>query len=73
MKLQKVLLLVRVLFYLWVYLLGASTKIVDRETGEIHMGKVPPYSVVVPGTLPSKKNDNNFKSISLLRCNCKES
>ena len=40
--------------------IGASTKIVDRETGEIHMGKVPPYSVVVPGTLPSKKNDNNF-------------
>ena len=40
--------------------IGASTKIVDRETGEIHMGKVPPYSVVVPGTLPSKKNDNNL-------------
>ena len=35
--------------------IGASTKIVDRETGEIHMGKVPPYSVVVPGTLPGKK------------------
>ena len=32
--------------------LGASTKIVDRATGEIHMGKVPPYSVVVPGALP---------------------
>jgi 2,3,4,5-tetrahydropyridine-2-carboxylate N-succinyltransferase len=32
--------------------LGASTKIVDRATGEIHMGKVPPYSVLVPGTLP---------------------
>lgn len=31
--------------------LSASTKIVDRATGEIHMGKVPPYSVVVPGTL----------------------
>ncbi len=36
--------------------IGASTKIVDRETGEIHMGKVPPYSVVVPGTLPGKSN-----------------
>ena len=36
--------------------IGASTKIVDRETGEIHMGKVPPYSVVVPGTLPGNKN-----------------
>ena len=35
--------------------IGASTKIVDRATGEIHMGKVPAYSVVVPGTLPGKK------------------
>lgn len=34
--------------------LGASTKIVDRETGEIFYGKVPPYSVVVPGALPGK-------------------
>ena len=34
--------------------LGASTKIVDRATGEVHMGKVPPYSVVVPGALPGK-------------------
>ena len=32
---------------------GASTKVVDRQTGEIHVGKVPPYSVVVPGSLPS--------------------
>lgn len=32
--------------------LGASTKIVDRETGEIFYGRVPAYSVVVPGTLP---------------------
>ena len=32
--------------------LGASTKIVDRATGEIHYGRVPPYSVVVPGSLP---------------------
>ena len=35
--------------------IGASTKIVDRSTGEIHIGKVPAYSVVVPGTLPGKK------------------
>lgn len=35
--------------------LGASTKIVDRATGEIFMGRVPAYSVVVPGTLPSSK------------------
>ncbi|MDD2704865.1 MAG: 2,3,4,5-tetrahydropyridine-2,6-dicarboxylate N-succinyltransferase, partial [Acidocella sp.] len=34
--------------------LGASTKIIDRETGEISYGKVPPYAVVVPGTLPGK-------------------
>ncbi len=35
--------------------IGSSTKIYDRETGEIHMGKVPPYSVVVPGSMPSSK------------------
>jgi 2,3,4,5-tetrahydropyridine-2,6-dicarboxylate N-succinyltransferase len=34
--------------------LGASTKIVDRETGEVFSGYVPPYSVVVPGTLPGR-------------------
>ena len=34
--------------------LGASTKIVDRATGEIHIGRVPPYAVVVPGSLPGK-------------------
>lgn len=34
--------------------LGASTKIVDRATGEVHVGRVPPYSVVVPGALPGK-------------------
>ena len=36
--------------------IGASTRIVDRATGEIHFGKVPEYSVVVPGTMPSKNN-----------------
>jgi len=36
--------------------IGASTRIVDRATGEIHYGKVPEYSVVVPGTMPSKNN-----------------
>ena len=34
--------------------LGASTKIVDRATGEVHLGEVPPYAVVVPGSLPGK-------------------
>lgn len=33
--------------------IGASTKIVDRETGEIFRGRVPAYSVVVPGSLPN--------------------
>ncbi|MCW5773985.1 MAG: 2,3,4,5-tetrahydropyridine-2,6-dicarboxylate N-succinyltransferase, partial [Rhodospirillaceae bacterium] len=35
--------------------IGASTKIVERATGAMHMGKVPPYSVVVPGSLPDPK------------------
>lgn len=34
--------------------IGASTKIVDRATGEVHIGRVPPYAVVVPGALPGK-------------------
>jgi len=36
--------------------IGASTRIFDRSTGEIHYGKVPDYSVVVPGAMPSKNN-----------------
>ena len=36
--------------------IGQSTKIVDRKTGNITYGKIPPYSVVVPGSLPDKKN-----------------
>ena len=35
--------------------LGASTKIVDRATGEVMYGRVPAYSVVVPGALPGEK------------------
>jgi 2,3,4,5-tetrahydropyridine-2,6-dicarboxylate N-succinyltransferase len=34
--------------------IGASTKIIDRATGEIFVGRVPPYSVVVSGNLPGK-------------------
>ncbi|MHA6298650.1 2,3,4,5-tetrahydropyridine-2,6-dicarboxylate N-succinyltransferase [Devosia sp. CAU 1758] len=34
--------------------IGASTKVINRQTGEIYLGKVPPYSVVVSGTLPGK-------------------
>ena len=36
--------------------IGQSTKIVDRKSGEITYGKIPPYSVVIPGSLPDKKN-----------------
>src|ERR1700742_3333321 len=38
--------------------LGASSKIVDRDTGEIFIGEVPEYAVVVPGTLPAKPLKN---------------
>jgi len=38
--------------------LGLSTKIVDRETGKIYMGEVPPYSVLVSGTMPGKPLPN---------------
>jgi 2,3,4,5-tetrahydropyridine-2-carboxylate N-succinyltransferase len=34
--------------------IGATTKIVNRDTGDIRMGRVPAYSVVVPGSLPGK-------------------
>jgi 2,3,4,5-tetrahydropyridine-2,6-dicarboxylate N-succinyltransferase len=36
--------------------IGQSTKIVNRKTGKIVFGKIPPYSVVVPGSLPDKNN-----------------
>ena len=38
--------------------IGQSTKIVDRQTGKISYGKIPSYSVVVPGSIPDKKNPN---------------
>jgi 2,3,4,5-tetrahydropyridine-2-carboxylate N-succinyltransferase len=38
--------------------LGASTKIIDRESGEVFLGRVPAYSVVVAGTQPGKKMKN---------------
>jgi 2,3,4,5-tetrahydropyridine-2,6-dicarboxylate N-succinyltransferase len=34
--------------------ISASTKVIDRTTGKVHVGHVPPYSVVVPGSLPGK-------------------
>jgi 2,3,4,5-tetrahydropyridine-2-carboxylate N-succinyltransferase len=45
--------------------IGSSTKIVDRATGEIFMGKVPPYSVVVSGNLPGKALPNGQPGPSL--------
>jgi 2,3,4,5-tetrahydropyridine-2-carboxylate N-succinyltransferase len=45
--------------------IGASTKIIDRETGEVHMGRVPPYSVVVSGSLPGKTLPNGQPGPSL--------
>jgi 2,3,4,5-tetrahydropyridine-2-carboxylate N-succinyltransferase len=45
--------------------LGASTKIVDRATGETFQGEVPAYSVVVPGSLPGKPMANGAASPSL--------
>jgi len=40
--------------------IGKSTRIVDRETGEIHYGEVPPYSVVVSGSMPGKSGGPNL-------------
>ncbi len=45
--------------------IGKSTKIVDRETGEVIYGRVPAYSVVVPGSLPGKPLANGNPSPSL--------
>ena len=45
--------------------LGASTKIVDRETGETFIGEVPEYAVVVPGSLPGKPLKNGQPGPSL--------
>jgi 2,3,4,5-tetrahydropyridine-2-carboxylate N-succinyltransferase len=45
--------------------ISASTKIIDRETGTIHTGYVPPYSVVVSGNLPGKPLPNGAPGPSL--------
>ena len=45
--------------------IGASTKVVDRSSGKIHVGQVPPYSVVVSGSLPGKPFPNNEPGPSL--------
>ncbi|NBX04426.1 MAG: 2,3,4,5-tetrahydropyridine-2,6-dicarboxylate N-succinyltransferase [Alphaproteobacteria bacterium] len=46
--------------------LGASTKIVDRETGSITYGRVPSYSVVVPGSLPGKTPEAPLLSCAVI-------
>jgi len=40
--------------------LSASTRIIDRASGEVHLGKVPPYSVVVSGSAPSSSGGPNL-------------
>src|ERR1700742_3602664 len=45
--------------------ISATTRIVNRDTGEIHMGRVPAYSVVVPGSLPGKPLPNGQPGPSL--------
>ncbi len=45
--------------------IGASTKIVDRERGDILQGEVPPYSVVVPGTLPGNAMPDGMRGPGL--------
>jgi 2,3,4,5-tetrahydropyridine-2-carboxylate N-succinyltransferase len=47
--------------------IGKSTKIVDRETGEIVYGEVPPYSVVVAGSMLSKNNINLYCAVIVKR------
>ncbi|MDA0901685.1 MAG: 2,3,4,5-tetrahydropyridine-2,6-dicarboxylate N-succinyltransferase, partial [Proteobacteria bacterium] len=47
--------------------IGQSTKIVDRETGEVFYGEVPPYSVVVAGSMPSKNGINLYCAVIVKR------
>jgi len=47
--------------------IGKSTKIVDRETGDVTYGEVPPYSVVVAGSMPSKGGVNLYCAVIVKR------
>ena len=47
--------------------IGKSTKIVDRETGDVMYGEVPPYSVVVAGSMPSKNNVSLYCAVIVKR------
>jgi 2,3,4,5-tetrahydropyridine-2-carboxylate N-succinyltransferase len=51
--------------------IGQSTKIVDRETGEVFYGEVPPYSVVVAGSMPTKNNINLYCAVIVKRVDAK--
>lgn len=51
--------------------ISQSTKIVDRETGEVMYGEVPPYSVVVAGTMPSKNGVNLYCAVIVKRVDAK--
>src|SRR5437764_717126 len=48
--------------------ISATTRIVDRKTGKVHYGEVPPYSVVVPGTLPSAAPRTTNEPVPALSC-----
>lgn len=47
--------------------LGQSTRIYDRETKQVFYGEIPPYSVVVPGTLPSNKDGVNLYAAIIVK------
>ena len=51
--------------------IGQSTKIVDRESGEVMYGEVPPYSVVVSGSMPSKNGINLYCAVIVKRVDAK--
>lgn len=51
--------------------IGQSTKIVDRETGNVSYGEVPPYSVVVAGSMPSKNGVNLYCAVIVKRVDAK--
>ncbi|KKL45717.1 hypothetical protein LCGC14_2352860, partial [marine sediment metagenome] len=51
--------------------IGQSTKIVDRATGEVSYGEVPPYSVVVSGSMPSTNGINLYCAVIVKRVDAK--
>ena len=51
--------------------IGQSTKIVDRESGEVMYGEVPPYSVVVSGSMPTKNNISLYCAVIVKRVDAK--